>query len=781
MKYKVLYLFLAFFVLCGSHLAAQTPEYRWGRYFNGNVYSTGSHYDIIHSTAFDSAGNVYVFGRYGVRGQFDRSIYICPMDDTVGFQQADKGYGCFLAKFDTMGTLLWCKSILSTLNPTHKPLNMVLKDGRITIAVQSSFRGGTSPRDCWYWMFDTLYNWVGTWFHWKTFTIFATFDLDGNRTDTHFLVLYTGDPNADPGWDNGYLSYGGISMQGSVTPKYAIDADKNICLFANVAAPHTLEWVPGHAPYIQLDNDTNRRYYLDYSDRYEDRNHMGPTASFLKIDSNWNLVAMRPLIDTVVGWQPYYEGHPYASYMNFNSVNMDEEGNMYVSGWLRGAWDWDTINPFTFPCYFFLDSVHSLKVESFRELQNCPFIIKYDGDGNVLWVQKVYVETNTSKSHFPIYDNRYSFMECAYDSSRVYSSIQLDVFNNVFSNVSGVNRFYADSSHLQPIAPVLRGDTGGVVSVCLAYDCHTGEYDTYYDLFDYDSVQFPSDLDWYPLLGGLRSLTIRNSMLIGQAVKKWNDGRSESRLCKINLRTRAIETSSPIIGGEDDFGIYSHPNGYLLRCGLNTTGQTVSGDGFSMNPPTMASFFTFFYDPTLDTRRGPCPEVDSLWVAALEGFDLTLAWQGDSPRRSYELAYIADGTDWADATVLTLDTAFATLVLPANGCYHFRVRALCAYGEQGPWSDSLTVCPQVGISAPDAPSSLFALTPNPARESVTVTLDGADLPAEITVYDAAGHAVQSRRATTRRTRLSTRSLPAGHYFVTVATPQATATRKLVIK
>jgi hypothetical protein len=85
-----------------------------------------------------------------------------------------------------------------------------------------------------------------------------------------------------------------------------------------------------------------------------------------------------------------------------------------------------------------------------------------------------------------------------------------------------------------------------------------------------------------------------------------------------------------------------------------------------------------------------------------------------------------------------------------------------------------------GIETPEA-AALFALTPNPARESVTVTLDGADLPAEITVYDAAGHAVQSRRATTRRTRLSTRSLPAGHYFVTVATPQATATRKLVIR
>ena len=769
MKYKVLYLFLALVVFCGSHLSAQAPEYRWGEYYKGNEYSTGSHYDIIHSTAFDSAGNVYVFGQYGVRGQFDRSIYICPMDDTVDFVQANVGFGCFLAKFDTLGTLLWRKSLLSDNMPMDYPLNMVLKDGRITIAVQSRYMRGLFNNG-WYWMFDTLYNWDGAWFRWKTFTIFATFDLDGNRTDTHFLVLNNGVSNdvlADSRWADGDSPI--------ILPKFTIDADKNICLFGNIADCASLLWVPGHDPYIQLDNDTNRRYYLDYGDRYEDRYHMGPTAAFLKIDSNWNLVSMRPLIDTVVGWQPYYEGHHFTCYMNFHSVNMDEEGNMYVCGWLQGARLSDTVNPFTFPCYFFLDSVHSLKVESYRELKVCPFIIKYDGDGNVLWVQKVYVEMNTADSFAGIYDDTYNFVDCAYDSSRVYSSIMLNVTNYAkLQNASGANRYYADSSHLQPIVPALRDTMWGRVSVCMAYDRRTGEYDTYYDLFDYDSV--PSDL-LNTLLEGYGSLSVRDSMLIGQTViSKY--GRPISKLCKINLKTREIETSSPIVGGRDAYGLY-HPHGFLLRCGRRESGQTVCGDGFTLDCPTLAPFFTFFYDPTLDTRRGPCPEVGRLWVAAQEDYDLTLAWQGDSTRRSYELAYIADGTDWADATVLTLDTAQAVLTLPANGCYHFRVRALCAYGEQGPWSDSLTVCPQVGIGAPTA-GALFTLTPNPARESVTVTLEGAALPAEITVYDAAGHAVLERRAATRRTRLSTRSLPAGHYFVTVATPRGTATQKLTI-
>jgi hypothetical protein len=113
------------------------------------------------------------------------------------------------------------------------------------------------------------------------------------------------------------------------------------------------------------------------------------------------------------------------------------------------------------------------------------------------------------------------------------------------------------------------------------------------------------------------------------------------------------------------------------------------------------------------------------------------------------------------------------------------------------WNDSVTDNPRTivvtqdtaftavfgtfqGVGAPDGTAALFTLTPNPARESVTVTLDRAGLPAEITVYDAAGHAVLQRHATARRTRLSTRALPSGHYFVTVATPRSTSTQKLVI-
>ena len=85
-----------------------------------------------------------------------------------------------------------------------------------------------------------------------------------------------------------------------------------------------------------------------------------------------------------------------------------------------------------------------------------------------------------------------------------------------------------------------------------------------------------------------------------------------------------------------------------------------------------------------------------------------------------------------------------------------------------------------GIDLAEGAAALFSLTPNPTRESVTVTLHGRGVPATITVYDATGHPMLHRRATGRRTRLSTAGLPAGTYFVTVTTPQGTGTQKLTV-
>ena len=81
-----------------------------------------------------------------------------------------------------------------------------------------------------------------------------------------------------------------------------------------------------------------------------------------------------------------------------------------------------------------------------------------------------------------------------------------------------------------------------------------------------------------------------------------------------------------------------------------------------------------------------------------------------------------------------------------------------------------------------AQDGLFSMTPNPAKESVTVTLGTpSHCSCTIVLHDAAGHSVFSTPFTGQSITIDTRGLAAGTYFLTLATPEATATRKLVVE
>ncbi|MBR3987608.1 MAG: leucine-rich repeat domain-containing protein [Bacteroidales bacterium] len=82
--------------------------------------------------------------------------------------------------------------------------------------------------------------------------------------------------------------------------------------------------------------------------------------------------------------------------------------------------------------------------------------------------------------------------------------------------------------------------------------------------------------------------------------------------------------------------------------------------------------------------------------------------------------------------------------------------------------------------APGEAHSWLKPYPNPCRG--ILTLGGLiDSQATAIVRDLTGREVLRRQVSAAQPALDLGALPAGHYFVTVATPQATATRKLVIK
>jgi len=88
----------------------------------------------------------------------------------------------------------------------------------------------------------------------------------------------------------------------------------------------------------------------------------------------------------------------------------------------------------------------------------------------------------------------------------------------------------------------------------------------------------------------------------------------------------------------------------------------------------------------------------------------------------------------------------------------------------------------IGGVLPVPSSTLFTLTPNPARGEVTVRV-AEPLTGILTVADASGREVLSREYKGEATpvTLDITALPSGVYFVTLRTEKYTATRKLVVE
>ena len=83
-----------------------------------------------------------------------------------------------------------------------------------------------------------------------------------------------------------------------------------------------------------------------------------------------------------------------------------------------------------------------------------------------------------------------------------------------------------------------------------------------------------------------------------------------------------------------------------------------------------------------------------------------------------------------------------------------------------------------GVDAVDG-RTRFTLTPNPAREAVTVTI--AEPTGKAVVMDAAGRRVRSMTFCGTSASMDTRGLAAGSYIVTLTTSEWTATQRLLIE
>ena len=388
--------------LCSFQTGFSQGEWKWAHYWSGGDGPPINYYNEIKNTAFDSEGNIYVYGTMGGDVHFDGNEFL--FCDTPEVRYANV-QGILLAKFDTLGNMMWNRVV--KCNPySQAAMQMVIRNDRIYIAGTAEI-WGDSPWGTWQFYLDTFVRKqqinsipvserkppfkIGSW------SFFCQFDTDGNLIEDHFIESYSREHFYVNGVDLG-RSAGAFNVSAM-----HIDNDGNTFLYSGIGYGGREE-----DPYtIVVDGDTNRRYdiylpgdcqahytlyYNDWYGTYDTGIAYSQLCQYLfyKFSPDWELMWVKQMVDHTEGLaldeqdsvNPRWWG-------NMHGLSYDEEDNMYLSGFIAPAVYWDAHQ---YPVRFYWDSTHCTTINDLSGVNNhgTNIVLKYDTAGNVLWCNQIY-------------------------------------------------------------------------------------------------------------------------------------------------------------------------------------------------------------------------------------------------------------------------------------------------------------------------------------------------------------------------------------------------------
>ena len=178
-------------------------------------------------------------------------------------------------------------------------------------------------------------------------------------------------------------------------------------------------------------------------------------------------------------------------------------------------------------------------------------------------------------------------------------------------------------------------------------------------------------------------------------------------------------------------------------------------------------------DPTCDVPT-------AVTTSNITATSVTVSWTGTASQYEVE---VTDGTTPVSQTVTANQYTFTGLTASTN--YTVRVRAICDGGVTSDWSatQSFTTLdggePQ-GIDDVNASYSVN-IYPNPAKNTVTISVDGLNGKAQVSVIDMSGRTVMTSTMESDATQLNVSKLAQGTYFVRINGETISTVRKLVVK
>ena len=372
--------------------ASAQGEWKWAHSWSGAGESNSDVFNYITNSAFDSEGNIYVWGMMGGSPDIDGFPFQFYNDDPYIVNRTDRT--SLLAKFDTLGNMLWYKIMKANDDPGCFPNWMEVKDDKIYISGTCFLDNVDQISYSWLYYFDTLI--TASQVHaipveqrqppYKTgrYTYFATFDLNGNLLDNHFVEarsrkVFTGGIRSEEYLCN-RLGYGMAPMH--------IDDEGNTYVYTKLeysgleSDPYT----------IIIDNDSNRTYDIYLPGREGGVLH---TGMMYKFSPDWELVYAKPMVDHTEGiatsWELLQDSVNQLYLLFIEGMSFDEGDNMYVAGWVSLELTYGYGGELhQYPIHIYWDSTHYATINDMSSCREMPFVIKYSPNGDVLWCNQIY-------------------------------------------------------------------------------------------------------------------------------------------------------------------------------------------------------------------------------------------------------------------------------------------------------------------------------------------------------------------------------------------------------
>jgi len=567
-------LFVATLATLFSFLAASAQgEWKWAHCWSGAAGAPSDHYNTITKTAFDEDGNIYIWGIMGGQPTFNGSTFL--------FINNPQVYGSgrrasLLAKFDTLGNMLWYKVVKSSERECYSHW-MEVKDNKVYISGNLSLGDVDHDVSTWLYYFDTLI--TASQAHaipedqrlppYKpgVYTYFATFDLDGNLLDNHFVNALT-------------REYVGGDIRGEeplCLPNLGcipvhVDNEGNTYVFTR------LGYNGGESdPYtIQIDGDTNRKYDIYLPGNVNLTQGCLYTGMMYKFSPSWELLYAKPMVDHTEGiatsWELLHDSINPRFNFYIQGLSVDESDNMYVSGYISLDINGANANLHQYPVQIYWDSTHYSSLLDESSCLQMSFVVKYSTNGSVLWCNQIYNRgsNNTGSQNYV----RSCWKGC------VYYNHQLYVLGHATVAQNGIV-FFDDESHPLQHFSNNRPTTGFFVG----FDAETGQYA--------NQGIVPASL----AIPGQIPAAINNRIFAFSNVN--NSYRIISEWC---VNGEYI-TSDSILSqqGLADASIIANENGFLLTS-FSTASPSVSfSDNVSVNCPSgqSSAVFALYHNPEL--------------------------------------------------------------------------------------------------------------------------------------------------------------------------------------